>query len=376
MIIPARYYDGQLSGTHEVFLAHDGAGAAQAIIVQDASSREIIARWPVAAVKTIPARKGELRLRASGVADGARIVVTGPDHIARIRAGLPQLADHERQSRGEQVRLLGLATLALAAVIAAYIFGVPLLAGRIVQLVPPGWEEAIGDTVATQMEASLAAEGGLPLCDPDPQSLANTAIARFGNAAMEGSGSPFTPDIRIVRSDIPNAFALPGGRIYFHSALLNAARAPDEFAGVLAHEIGHVVHRDGMEQLISTAGTGALIGFILGDLTGLSVAAGLGAAIIDTRFSRDSERQADLYAVEVARRLDFNPAALAVLLGRVDQESAFSRALALLSTHPLTQDRKVALDALSRDRPAGLEPPFTADEWSAIRHMCGPRTSR
>src|SRR5690606_21231902 len=122
-------------------------------------------------------------------------------------------------------------------------------------------------------------------------SLANRAIARFATAALEGSGSPFQLDVRVVKSDIPNAFALPGGQVFFFSALLDQAQTPDEFAGVLAHEVGHVAHRHGMEQLISTAGTGALIGFILGDMTGISVAAGLGATIIDARFSRDAERQ-------------------------------------------------------------------------------------
>ena len=143
------------------------------------------------------------------------------------------------------------------------------------------------------------------------------------------------------------------------------------FAGVLAHEVGHVAHRHGMEQLISTAGTGALIGFILGDMTGISVAAGLGATIIDARFSRDAERQADAFAAHVAERMDFNPAGLADLINRVGADDEFARALALLSTHPLTDDRKAALEAMTRQRPTGLEPPFTAAEWNAIRAMCG-----
>src|SRR5690606_3092205 len=159
-------------------------------------------------------------------------------------------------------------------------------------------------------------DNGLPLCDPDPESLANRAIARFGAEALAGTGSPFTLDINVVRSDIPNAFALPGGRIYFHSALLNAARTQDEFAGVLAHEIGHIAYRHGMEQLVSTAGTGALIGFILGDTTGISVAAGLGATIIDARFSREAEHEADRFAALVSQRLDYHPAGLAALIAR------------------------------------------------------------
>jgi predicted Zn-dependent protease len=292
--------------------------------------------------------------------------------VARVQATLPVLHEKRRQQTGREIRLAVTATVALGAVIGAYLYGVPLLASRIVGLVPPAWEQSLGETVARQMEASLGDSGGLQVCDTDPNSLANRAIARFGAAALEGSGSPFTLDIKVVKSDIPNAFALPGGQVFFFSALLEQAETQDEFAGVLAHEVGHVAYRHGMEQLISTAGTGALIGFILGDLTGISVAAGLGATIIDARFSRDAERQADAWAARVAGHMDFNPAGLADLLNRVSADDEFARALALLSTHPLTEDRKAALETLSQQRPTGLEPPFTPAEWTAIRTMCGP----
>src|SRR5690606_4429608 len=182
------------------------------------------------------------------------------------------------------------------------------------------------------------------ICDPDPNSLANRAIARFGAAAL-GDGSPFTLDIKVVRTSIANAFALPGGRVYFFSALLDRAQSPDEFAGVLAHEIGHVVHRHSMEGLISSAGTGALVGFILGDMTGISIAAGLGSTLIDTHFSRDAETQADAYAANLASRLDFQPEGLADLLNRVAEDNDFSKALALFNTHPLTEDRRLHLQA-------------------------------
>ena len=370
MSIPARFHDGLVAEVLDVGLDYEAMGQGGTLVVRNPADRTELARWPSGDLYMVHGRNHELRLGAAGQPAGARVVVAGRDNVLRILNTLPVLGEKRRLETGRQVRLAVTATVALAAVILAYLYGVPLLAGRLVGLVPPAWEESLGDTVAEQMEASLSESGGLAVCDPDPESLANRALARFGAAALAGSGSPFELDIKVVRSDIPNAFALPGGRVYFFSALLDQAQTPDEFAGVLAHEIGHVAHRHGMEQLISTAGTGALIGFILGDMTGISVAAGLGATIIDARFSRDAERQADAYAALVAQRLDFQPAGLADLINRVGADDDFARALALLSTHPLTDDRKAALEALSRQRPTGLEPPFTAAEWSAIKVMC------
>lgn len=366
MRIAARFHDGLTAQVHVVGLDHE----AGTLVIRAADGNEI-ARWPTAELFAVPSRKNELRLGANGLPTGARVVVTGREDVGRVLATLPVLTEKRRQQTGREIRLAVTATVALAAVIVAYLYGVPLLAGRLVTLVPPAWERSLGETVARQMEASLGESNGWQVCDSNPDSIANRAIARFGAAAMAGSGSPFALDITVVKSDIPNAFALPGGRVYFFSALLEQAETPDEFAGVLAHEVGHVAHRHGMEQLISTAGTGALIGFILGDMTGISVAAGLGATIIDARFSRDAERQADAFAAHVAERMDFNPAGLADLINRVGADDEFARVLALLSTHPLTEDRKAALEILSQQRPTGLEPPFTTAEWRAIRSMCG-----
>jgi len=371
MGIAARFHDGLTAEVHAVELDYE-AGT----LVIRAEDRTELGRWPAADLYAVHGRKDELRLGANGQPTGARVVVKGREDVARVQATLPVLHEKRRQQAGREIRLAVTATVALAAVIGAYLYGVPLLAGRIVGLVPPAWEQSLGETVARQMEASLGDSGGMQVCDSDPNSLANRAIARFGAAALAGSGSPFDLDIKVVKSDIPNAFALPGGQVFFFSALLEQAETQDEFAGVLAHEVGHVAHRHGMEQLISTAGTGALIGFILGDMTGISVAAGLGATIIDARFSRDAERQADAFAAHVAERMDFNPAGLADLINRVGADDEFARALALLSTHPLTEDRKAALEILSQQRPTGLEPPFSAAEWTAIRSMCGETAAK
>ena len=371
MAIAARFHDGLTAKVHVVVLDYEKRGDSGTLIIRDATGLDELARWPAGDLYTIHAPRNVLRLGALGQPTGARVVVEGRQDIARIMATLPVLQQKARLETRRQVRIAITATMALASVITAYLYGVPVLANRIAGIVPPAWEQSLGNTVAQQMEASLAESGGLVVCDSNPRSLANTALRRFGAEAMRDTNSPFTLDIKVVQSAIPNAIALPGGRVYYFSALLDRATSQDEFAGVLAHEIGHVVHRHGLEQLISTAGTGALIGFILGDMTGLSVAAGLGSTLIDARFSRAAEREADAYAAALAQRLDFNPAGLADLIARVSEDDEFAKALALFNTHPLTEDRKSALEILAAQRPDGLAPPFSPAEWAAIRSMCG-----
>ncbi len=370
MELSARYHDGVVAEVHGVTCRLDGVGAGAALTISGLESGTELDRWNAADVFPLHGRRSELRIGVSGKPYGARLVFSGYPDVQQARAMLPALAHRHRQERGRQFRAMALATAALASVVVAYVFGVPLLASRIVGMVPPEWEEHLGETVVAQIEGALKEDAGFEICDPDPQSLANRAIARFAAGAVEGTGTPFTPDIKVIRTAIPNAFALPGGHSFYFSALLDQTQSPDEFAGVMAHELGHVVYRHGMEQLISTSATGLLIGFILGDMTGLSVAGGLGAALIDTRFSREAERQADRFAVDVARRMAFQPAGLTSLLERVAADDQMTEALALLSTHPLTSERRKELESLVATD-VSPQPAFTDEEWQAIKAMCG-----
>lgn len=369
MELVARYHDGLVSLVRDVICRLEPEGAGLSLVITDLDTRAEIDRWNAADVFPLHARKHELRIGVSNKPYGARLAFSGFEPTRAATAALPALAVKHREERGKQYRAMGLATAALVSVVAAYVFGVPLLAGSITQAVPPAWEERLGETVVAQIESALKSDAGFEVCDPDPNSVANRAIARFAAKVVEGSGSPFTPDIKVIRTTIPNAFALPGGHSFYFSALLDKTESPDEFAGVMAHELGHVVHRHGMEQLISTSATGLLIGFILGDMTGLSVAGGLGAALIDSRFSRDAEREADRFSADAAKRMGFDARALITLLDRVAGDDEMSKALALLSTHPLTGERKAALEALASE--PITQPPFTPAEWQAIKSMCG-----
>jgi predicted Zn-dependent protease len=371
MPLMGRYSDGITATVHDVVLALDKSVARPELIIADASSYDEIDRWPVDKVFSLPSHKSELRVGVEGRPTGARLVFSGPEPMAVAHTLFPELPHHRRRESGRELRLLGFSTLALVSVVAAYVFGVPLIANRITTLVPPKWETDLGAIAEGQIRQIIGIEGGFAFCDTDPTSLANRAISRFTSEVMAGSSSPFVPTIDVVRSEIPNAFALPGGHAYYFSALLDKTETPDEFAGVMAHEIGHVIHRHGMEGLIASSATGLLVGFILGDMTNVSVAGAVGATLIDSRFSRDAEREADRFAAATARRLGFDPAALATLLERVADDSAMSQSLAFLSTHPLTAERRIALEEMAEETPApSRDPVFSDAEWRAIKTMC------
>ncbi len=371
MEFAARYQDGLVADVRDVHCVIDLAAEPVMLVLLDRGSREIVDRWSAEDVYLLHTRALELRIGNARKPPGARLAVSGIADMKGALGVLPGLAKGQRTDLWRQLRIIVPATLALAAVIVAYLYGIPLVADRLAAIVPPSWEEKVGAAAAAQIEASMTGGKGYEVCDPDPGSAANRAIARFTDAAFAGLSSPFHPTVTVIRSDIPNAFALPGGQVYYLSALIDASRTPDEFAGVLAHELGHVYYRHGMQSLIANAGTGLLVGFVLGDMTGLSVAGAVGSALIDNRFSRQSEAQADAFAADTAHRLGFSLHGLVDLLERVAQDDQFTRALALFSNHPLTDDRRRALEVLDASG-AATTPAFTDAEWAAIRGMCGP----
>src|SRR4029077_10227537 len=141
----------------------------------------------------------------------------------------------------------------------------------------------------------------------------------------------------VLRSAVANAFALPGGRVYVLSALLGVAETPDELAGVLSHEFGHVAHRDSLRRLVRDGGTAFLIGLMFGDVTGAGTVLMAGRAVLSASYSRADEELADAFAVSVMRRLGRPTAPLGALLQRISGPTQ-NEASSILHDHPLTHD--------------------------------------
>lgn len=138
-----------------------------------------------------------------------------------------------------------------------------------------------------------------------------------------------------------NAFALPGGPMFVNRGMIEAAANEGEVAGVMAHEISHVVLRHGTAQA-SKAGkyqagavAGAIFGAIIGGRVGNVIAQGtqfgLGTAFL--RFGRDFERQADLQGAQIMARAGYDPRDMASMFRTIEKESG-SSGPEWLSSHP------------------------------------------
>ncbi len=148
---------------------------------------------------------------------------------------------------------------------------------------------------------------------------------------------------KVVEDKELNAFAIPGGFVYVHSALMDLA-TDDELAGVLAHEIGHVAARHSIKRLQTTLGYQLVMGIALG----LSGQQDMGQALdivfnlTTLGYGRRDELLADKLAVKYTKLAGFNPKGIVTFFEKLMKESAEKgsvRVPVFLSSHPQMQER-------------------------------------
>ncbi len=318
-----------------------------------------LAAWRLAEIRRIDAPAGMMRLALADPAQPARLEVVEPALRTQIVGACPALDRSVREERRASFRIVVWSLAAAVSLVLTAVFLVPLLADRIAPLVPLSWERHLGTAVDNQIRTVFQAE----TCSDAAGKAALATLA----GRLEGQARLGRPlSVEVLSSDIPNAFALPGDRIYVMNGLLRNARSVDEVAGVLAHEIGHAAHRDGLRRLLQTGGTSFLFGLLLGDVTGSGVVILIGRHLIDSAYSRDSEAAADAYAGRVMAGLGRPAAPMAELLVRLTGEE--NRRYGLLRSHPFSQDRLARLRALA---PEASGPPLLDEsQWQALRGIC------
>lgn len=143
-----------------------------------------------------------------------------------------------------------------------------------------------------------------------------------------------------------NALALPNNTIVLTDELVQLAQDDRELIGVLAHEQGHLTERHTMQQVLSALGMTVFITWITGDVSDLVSNAPY--ALLTLSYSREFERQADLYAVQTLSRQQIPVKYFAHFLKRMEKDDAD---IELLSTHPATTARIQAIEAFARQQP-------------------------
>lgn len=328
--------------------------------------------WPLSEVRqTQGFYAGEqVRLERGGELSEV-LIVADLAFLSALHAAAPEAAGAfhnpaRRRFRVPLTLMLGLATVALAA--ALYLWGIPGFAGFAADRVPVSWEAALGDVVLGHL-----APPDKRCVDPERQRIIDELTATL---AQGTPGQPYTFRVTVVNHPLVNAFAAPGGVIVVFRGLLDRTDSAEELAGVLAHEVQHVLHRHATRALFRQASTGILMAALVGDVSGLVAFGVEGARMLgDMRHSRHSEEEADRDGLRLLQAAGIDPAGMLAFYESMKKLEGGNLPgfVRYLSTHPAAADRLQRLTALAAQPPPRPSAPLLPDyDWSDIKKMCGP----
>jgi predicted Zn-dependent protease len=252
----------------------------------------------------------------------------------------------------------------LAATVAIYRWGIPLMAALVTPYVPVAWEESVGQSAVAFLAPPERRCG-------DP-ALGAAMGAIVGRLMAAQPSSPYTMRVYVVNRPVVNALAVPGGRVVIFRGLLERAKTPEELAGVLAHELQHVLRRHATRAVIQDVSTGLLLMALTGDVTG-PLAYGLQTArtLGDLRYSRRAEEEADTEGLRMLLAARVDPAGMISFFEAIQKEEGDrAKALTYLSSHPMAADRIARLKAMAAAWRGTPEPLLPGETWSDLTKRC------
>jgi Zn-dependent protease with chaperone function len=372
---PAVFFDGRSSARHDAMVEL----APDMLHIRDAGGG-VLAEWRYDELESLSAPQGLLRLGKTGNSVLARLEVRDPRLAAAIDERSLPVDRSGRSERRMQTKVIVWSLAATASLFLVAVVGVPLIATELTPLVPHALERRLGTAIDAQVRASLdrrhagaAFECGTGEREQQGRAAFDKLMARIETAA----GLSIPLHASIVRQRDDNAITLPGGRIYVFQGLVEKANSPDELAGVIAHEVGHVAHRDGTRTVLQAAGLSLLMGMLLGDFVGGGAVVFAAKTILQTRYTRSVEAAADAYGVALVTKAGGDPRALASLLLRIAGTS--HPGPKILFDHPDTRDRVAAIEALAPPRSPAPSPGDGSErtrpllepaEWAALKAIC------
>lgn len=355
-MLPARYANGRAA------LVHD----AQVTLGEDALT--LIAggtqsQWPYDELRRADDNNGRIALRRHP--DTGERLMLELEHAPALKAAAPILFARRAMGRESGVVVGALAAVALS-LGGGLLIGVPMAAEPLARYMPPRYQEQIGEIAWSQINAMTET------CAAPEDQKGQAALVDLMTRLAEQAGVEAREkvDIFVVTAGFPNAFALPDGSIVVTQELIALAEAPEELAGVIAHEIGHVAHHHAMANVIRQVGAGIFFDVVFGGAGAGQAIAIASVNLAALRYSRDDENEADIFALNALDAAQIDPGALARFFERirdVEQEEGVDIPT-LLNSHPPTAARIAAARARAA---ADRQPAMSPEAWRSVQAMCG-----
>jgi Zn-dependent protease with chaperone function len=324
MRVAAQFFDGRNATAHAASISSDG-------LVLDVECEGRVTATNLADVRVVPpVGQG---IWAVDLPDGSRVTFDNADFgdlVSARQGGREFVGILEGSWRWALVSLI----VVVVGTFAILTWGLPAAARHVAFAIPPS------------VETTLRTEGlgALDRVLFDPSRLDSETRARV-TALFEGitaARAEYASYRLVFRSSNvgPNAFVLPGGLIVMTDEMVELAESDDELTAVLAHEVGHQAHRHLMRMVLQNSVGALLVATLTGDLTSVTaLAASVPTAVMQAKFSRDFEREADAFAFDYLESQGRDPGVLRELLQRLERRAGAGGGNSWFASHPAAGER-------------------------------------
>jgi Zn-dependent protease with chaperone function len=323
----ASYFDGQTARAHPVELSIDGD---MLVLTGEGVER----RHTIGAVEITDALGSTARVLR--FVDGATCEVGDAAGFTTLLARHGLAPSHVSRWEGSWKLALTAVVLVVITGFLGYRYGLPALARAAADNLPAS---ALG-SLSAQIQRVLDRTVFSPTEIPGPRMV--TLLTMFDALKLpDGAKDRLQLSFRKAGGIGANAMALPSGVVFVTDELVELTNDDRVIIAVIAHEAGHVDKRHGLRQVIQSSVVGVLVTWYLGDVSALGAAAP--AALLNAKYSRDLEREADAYAARVLKLNNMPVSLLADALVLIEKSHGRGRggdgAASYLSTHPATAER-------------------------------------
>jgi beta-barrel assembly-enhancing protease len=281
-----------------------------------------------------------------------------PNHL-----GLPfaKVAEQVRQVRHRRRLVWGVVGGVILSMILGLWFGADVLVEIAVSRIPVEWEQKLGESAYRDFlsHQEVVKEGpGV------------AAVEEMTHRLTEQiQNNPYKFIVTVVKSDVVNAFALPGGYVVVFTGLMKKAESGEEVAGVLSHELNHVLQRHGLERIVKNLGLMTVMAIVFGDQQGLvGMMKQFGVELFTLKFGREQETEADLTGLQLLQRAKIDPSGMIRFFERLSEKD--EGRMEWLSTHPMSTARAERLKTELAALPKKLPEPFTFN-WTQVQTSLG-----
>lgn len=323
-----------------------------------------VVNWPLGEITAHAAHHAGEAMRLERGRE--KLNVPSPDFPAAFKAASPAHASKfgTPKTRKKNLIYAGAITALAGLLVSLYLWIIPFAADYAAAIVPPAWEARLGSSIADDFSERFQ------VCEnPLAVDRVNAIVSSLDAAAQP---HPYKFKVSIIKFPMVNALAAPGGYIIVFSGLLEKTERPEELAGVLAHEMQHVLKRHATRSIFHNVSTYMLVTLLTG---GSSSAGGIVNTFTSMRYSQANETEADDAGLGLLQKAAIDPSGMVDFFKTMEKEEKhknISGILSYVSTHPETAERIQRLNAAIAAHPSATATKFLLPDmkWKDVATAC------